>query len=843
MMVVGVGASAGGLEAFTQLLEAAPADVGLCFVLVQHLSPHHESALPALLATHTSMPVVQVTDGLRIKPNHVYVIPPNMQMALSGQTLQLTPRPDDRSGLTPIDAFFSSLAQVARDRAIAVVLSGTASDGAVGVREVKANGGITFAQSPDSAKFDGMPRAAIATGMIDLVMAPAAIGGELREIARHPYLRPNDRVQEHGVADDDLRRIFDLLRPATGVDFQHYKPPTIRRRLLRRMALHRLSEVSQYIKVLQSNPVELRGLFQDFLIHVTQFFREPESFEALADLVFPKIIEGRDRERPIRMWVCGCATGEEAYSLAIALTEFLQQRGSPVRVQIFATDVSETAIERARAGVYSANIAANVSADRLRRFFTRTDGHYRVSKQIRDLCVFARQDLTRDPPFSRLDLVMCRNVLIYMDTVLQRKLIGLFHYALMPNSHLVLGQSESVGMQASLFALVDKKHRIHRKKTLPGMTSTMLQAPLDSPGPHLPRTHATAAAPHAEPGLQGDVSRLILDRYAPAAVVIDSDSQIVQFRGQTGSFLEPAAGEASLNLLKMVREGLLHGVRAAVQSAKKAKQPVKKSDLQVKVGRAWTRVSVEVVPIMSAGRQHYVVLFEDLERDASPAAAPAKKGARKTAPAKRAASAPAKVTLLQRELEANREYLQSIIQELEAANEELQSANEEILSSNEELQSTNEELDTAKEELQSTNEELNTVNEELHARNDELSLVNSDLVNLVGSVQIAIVIVSGDLRIRRFTPMAERVLNLIPADLDRSIAHINPNIDCPNLAELITECIDTVTPIERDVRDRQGRWFALRIRPYKSLENKIEGAVLALFDIDILKRSEQSGRS
>ncbi len=834
LMVVGVGASAGGLEAFIEMLEASPTDAGLTFVFVQHLSPHHESELPGLLSSHTTMPVVQVSDGVHIEPNKVYVIPPNVEMALSGETLQLTPRLRDRSAPTPIDGFFMSMAEAAGERGIGVVLSGTGSDGAIGIRELKSSGAITFAQSPGSAKFDGMPRAAAATGMIDLVMSPRQIGAELKEIARHPYVRAVDRGDQQGVLDEQLRRIFALLRPVSGVDFSHYKPPTIRRRLLRRMALHRIHDVSQYVKLLQSDPTELRGLFQDLLIHVTRFFREPESFEALTKQVFPRLIDQRDPELPIRAWVCGCATGEEAYSLAIELTDFLQRHHSTLRVQIFATDVSETAIEHARAGVYPASIAKDIDADRLRRFFTRTDGHYRVSRQIRDLCVFARQDLTRDPPFSRLDLVMCRNVLIYMDSVLQRKLIGLFHYALTPNSHLVLGQAESVGAQANLFTLTDKKHRIHRKKALTATPAMMLGSPGDHSATTEPRRQPSANAQDSDQGLQSAVSRVILDRYAPAGVVIDSDMQIVQFRGQTGAFLAPAAGNASHSLMKMLREGLLYGVRSAIAAARKSKQTARRDDLQVRDGSGTMRVAVEVVPLSIPGRQHYLVLFERTDRPAAPARkrASAAKGGR--------AAAPAGSIALQRELEANREYLQSIIQELEAANEELQSANEEILSSNEELQSTNEELDTAKEELQSTNEELNTVNEELHSRNDELSRVNSDLVNLVGSVQIAIVIVGGDLRIRRFTPMAERVLNLIPADFDRSIAHINPNLDCPNLPDLIVESMDTVTPIERDVRDKQGRWYSLRIRPYKNLDNKIDGAVLALFDVDILKRSEQT---
>jgi two-component system CheB/CheR fusion protein len=843
MMLVGVGASAGGLEAFIELLEAAPADAGLAFVFIQHLSPNHISALPTLLSAHTSMKVIEVLDGVHLQPNHLYVIPPNVRMTLSGETLQLRPRNQDRRAPTPIDGFFQSMAEIACDRGIGIVLSGTGSDGAVGLRDLKACGGITFAQAPDSAKFDGMPRAAIATGMVDLIMTPSQIGAELRQIAAHPYVSSDVADQLPDAGNEHLHRIFELLRPASGVDFTHYKQPTIRRRLLRRMALHRVNDLGQYVKLLQSDAQELQGLFHDLLIHVTKFFREPESFQALAEHVFPKLIEGRDPEQPIRVWVCGCATGEEAYSVAIELLDFLESRQSQVRAQIFATDVSDRAIEHARAGVYNATIAEDVPADRLRRYFTRSDGHYRVNKAVRDLCVFARQDLTKDPPFSRLDIVMCRNVLIYMDGVLQRRLIGLFHYALQPNSYLVLGQAESVGAQASLFSMVDKKHRIHRKKTLPGAATVLMNASREYARETIPARQSAAATTDRPSALQDEVSRLILERYSPPGVVIDAELQILQFRGHTGPFLEPSPGDATLSLLKMVREGLLYGVRRAIDEARKSRQPARRDDLQVLIDKRWVSVAVEVVPLNTTGRAHYLVLFDRIDRgDRSGRAetARAKKPAR-GAKGKRSESAtPARLNTLQRELDASREYLQSIIQELEAANEELQSANEEILSSNEELQSTNEELDTAKEELQSTNEELNTVNDELQDRNDELSRVNSDLINLVSSINIAIVIVGSDLRIRRFTAMAEKILNLIPSDLNRSIAHINPNLDCPDLPQMIIECMDTVTPIEREVRDKQGRWFSLRIRPYKSIDNKIDGAVLALFDIDVLKRSAQS---
>ena len=835
LTIVGVGASAGGLEAFTELLEALPPTPGLALVLVQHLAPRHHSALPVLLSSHSEMPVVQVTDGVRVQANHVYVIPPNVQMELLDGTLALSPRPTDRSQHTPIDTFFGSLAMLGDGRAIAVVLSGTASDGAVGIRDVKAGGGITFAQTPESAKYDGMPRAAIATGMVDLVLTPSEIGAELVQIAGHPYVSTKVAREEIALGDEHLKRVFELLRPVSGVDFRHYKLPTIRRRLFRRMALRRLTEVDRYIEALQAEPAELRGLFHDLLIHVTRFFREPESFTALAQEVFPKLIEGRSPDQPIRVWACGCATGEEPYSLAIALLEFLQKEQSDIRVQIFATDVSETAIEHARTGVYPASIATDVGADRLRRFFTKTDGNYRVSKQIRDLCVFARQDLTKDPPFSRLDLVMCRNVLIYMDATLQKRLINLFHYALNPTGYLILGQAETVGSQAALFSVLDKKHRIHRKKTSPGAPS--MAFPLDYSSMVMPRKHAATDAVAMDKGLQSEVSRVILDRYAPPGVVVDGDLQILQFRGQTGPFLEPAPGEASLSLLKMAREGLLYGLRTALHAARKTKEPVRKEGLQLRDRHGRRRVAIEVIPLTTHGRPTYLVMFEDSGHRAGQHLAserPARAGNRPRKPVDKS-----QLELLQRELAASREYLQSIIQELEAANEELQSANEEILSSNEELQSTNEELDTAKEELQSTNEELNTVNEELQGRNEEMGRINGDLMNLVASVQIAIVIVSSDLRIRRFTPMAEKVLNLIPADLDRSIAHINPNINDQNLEQLIIECMDSVALVEREVQDRQGRWYSLRIRPYKSLDNKIDGAVLGLFDVDMLKRSEQ----
>jgi two-component system, chemotaxis family, CheB/CheR fusion protein len=839
------------------VLQALPADLGMAIVLVQHLAPQHESSLPVLLGSVSALPVVQVSEGVRIEANHVYVIPPNAQLALKDGELQLSPRAADRSQFLPIDFFFRSLAESAQERAIAVVLSGTASDGAAGLREVKAAGGITIAQLPESAKYDGMPRAAIATGMVDFALRPDEIAAELVRIARHPFVRDaapapaelpigESSVEDAARPDNQLARVFTLLRNATGVDFRLYKLPTIQRRMSRRLALLKLAGIPQYIEYIRDNPGEIQQLYQDILIRVTRFFREPETFDALSTHVFPELIARRGDEAPIRIWVCGCATGEEAYSVAIALLEYLGDEARSVPIQIFATDVSELAIENARTGLYPESIAADVSPERLRRFFTKGDGGYRIANTVRDLCVFARQDLTRDPPFSKLDLVMCRNVLIYMTAPLQRRLMGVFHYALKSSGFLMLGHAETIGPHSDLFSIRDKHSRLYNRKA--GIPQPAVSFPVDH-GSTPPMRPRRAVAPLRDEGrvLLSEANRVVLDRYGPAGVVVDGDLQIVQFRGQTGPYLEAPSGDPNLSLLKMAREGLLYGLRTALHSARERNEPIRREGLRVRHNGRWLDLNLSVVPLATADRKHYLVLFDPLgPHGAAEKTAKGKKTlAQRKAPVRKRGKQPhdGVVLGLQQELAASRDYLQSIIQELEAANEELQAANEEILSSNEELQSTNEELDTAKEELQSTNEELNTVNEELQGRNEELSRVNSDLVNLLGSVEIAIVIVASDLRIRRFTPMAERVLNLIPSDVGRPISHIKPNIDCPELEQLIGEVVDRVVVREIEVRDRQGHVYSLRIRPYKNVDHRIDGAVLSLFDMSAGGRGPQPAPS
>ena len=838
-LVIGVGASAGGVEAFTQLLKGLPEKPGFAVVFVQHLAPQHESALAILLSDATRMPVWQVENGMPLEYDRVNVIPPNVQLRVFQGSLQLSARPTDHSQYTPIDYFFHSLAEEEKSRAIGVVLSGTARDGTQGLRDIKTAGGVAIVQDPDTAKFDGMPRNAVAAGVADLVLPPEQIGAELMRIAQHPDLQRPAGKEEEGeepfeISEAQQQRLFALLRRESGVDFSPYKPPTIKRRLQRRMALVRLTTLDGYLDYLERNPPEVNRLFQDVLIQVTRFFRDPETYDVLAEQVFSELLASRTMEQPIRIWIPGCASGEEAYSVAITLAEVMYERAVRVPVHIFATDLSEPAIEHARAGCYSPGIADDVSPARLQRYFMKVDGHYRVNREIRDMCVFARQDVTRDPPFSRLDLIVCRNVLIYLGVAVQKKLMGVFHYALNANGFLLLGGAETIGSNSELFSVVDKKARLYRKKPLE--TSAHFHLPISQVRPILPSGSRGAQAPGEAP-IQTEANRVLLERFAPPGVVIDQNLQILQFRGQTSAYLAPAPGEASLNLLKMAREGLLHALRAGIHEAEKSGIPARKEGLHVKLDERMVALSIEVIPLGNANEpQHYLVLFEETPPTDGK---PDKIVVKKSDSSKRPADSKRQIARLEQELSANREYLQSIIEDLEMANEELQAANEEILSSNEELQSTNEELDTAKEELQSTNEELNTVNEELRGRNEELGRVNSDLLNLLASVQIAIVIISGDLRIRRFTPMAERVLNLIAGDIGRPISHFKPIFICPDLERLICGVLDHLTIQQRNVQDSQGKWYSLTIRPYRNVENRIDGAVLSLFDIDEVRRHEE----
>jgi two-component system CheB/CheR fusion protein len=836
--IVGVGASAGGLEAFTQMLGALPVDTGMAFVLVQHLAPKHASLLAEILSRATALPVAEIEDGTRVEPDHVYVIPPDCDLLIAQGCLELIPRESPRGQHHPIDLFLRSLAADRQERAIGVILSGTATDGTLGLKEIKAEGGITFAQD-DTAQQSSMPRSAVATGCVDFVLPPAGIAREIGRIARHPHVARIPRARRKAPADEpDLRGILEILRKATGVDFSHYKAGTLQRRITRRMILHKIQRVPDYERFLRKASAEVEALHQDVLIPVTRFFRDPEALAALRSTVLPQWLKDRSRSEPLRVWSLGCSTGEEAYSLAISFVELAEAAGSHLPVQVFATDLNATGIEKARAGIYPRSIAHDVSPERLRRFFTEVDGSYRVSKTIRDLCVFARHNVLTDPPFSQMDLISCRNLLIYLDPALQQKVVPLLHYALKPAGFLWLGNSESIGSYGDLFEAVDAKHKIYAKKpsvhrvTFRPAAGTPRDRDLSGPAPRRPQPA------WAEVQREGD--RILLARYVPPSVLVNADLEILQFRGDTGPYLAPAPGKASLNLLRMVRPALEARLRAAILRARKENAAVREEGLPLHAGNATPAVDLEVVPVQSgsAGENGFLILFE---KPLAPSLAGKAKG--KPPKSRTEDAARDEIARLTAELAATREYLQAVIEQQEAANEELQSANEEAQSANEELQSVNEELETSKEEIQSSNEELATVNDELHNRNAELSLLNNDLFNLLGSIETAIVILDHDLRVRRFTPMAEKILNLIPADVGQPIGDIRLNLSLPDLEPLLAAVFETDSIQECEVRDRRGTWYSLRIRPYKTLEDQLDGAVIMLVDIDTVRRAREYAES
>jgi len=823
--IVGVGASAGGLEAFTSLLRQLDAHSGMALVLIQHLDPTHTSYLREALANASKMPVLQAEDGMCVEPDHVYVIPPNTCLGIHDGRLTLVPRPEDpKAQNLPIDLFFRDLAVERGSRAIGVVLSGTASDGTEGLKAIKEACGITFAQDPGSAKFSEMPRRAIDAGVVDFTLPFPELALELMRLARHPYVvAPESTPSIHDAAT--LKQIFAIVQHATHVDFSEYKSPNFDRRLARRMALRRVDTLAAYLTVLQDTPAEVLALHDDALIHVTSFFRDPEVFESLKVNVFPAILAAKREDAPIRMWVAGCATGEEVYSLAIALVEALDRSSRPI--QLFGSDVSSKVIEVARAGFYPDSALREVSEERRSRYFTKVERGYRIIKSIRDRCVFVQHDLARDPPFSRLDLASCRNVLIYFDQALQRRVIPMFHYALAEPGFLLLGRAEHVAGFKQLFDEVDKTNKIFARTATHSTLRFARRSEVAAP-PASPRA-AERAADEVRPGdLSTRLDRLLLARYAPPGVVVNERMEILQFRGQTGAYLQPAPGAPQHNLMQMARDGLQVALRATVAEARKGSVPVRTRDVEVDQDGFKRHCDLVVIPLKGAPDALgvlYVVLFE--EHPPTPAAG--LKAAPETTLDR------ARVPKLEEELAAAREYLQSVIDEHGRANEDLGTANEELVSGNEELQSMNEELETAKEELQSINEELTTVNDELQSRNHEVTQVNSDLVNLLTTVDIPILFLDRERRIRRFTPKARRILNVLTGDIGRPFEDIRPNIDAADLDLQIAEVIETMIVKESEVQDRDGRWYRLQIRPYKTTDNRIDGAMLSLFDIDALK--------
>jgi two-component system CheB/CheR fusion protein len=844
--IVAIGASAGGIEALSDFLSHLPPDTGMSFVLVQHLDPTHHSILTELLARKTAMSVVEVSDGMPVLPNHLHVIPPNAVMSISKHTLHLSPRADAGGLHMPIDHFMRALAQQHGDRAIGIILSGSGSDGALGIAEIQAHGGVTFAQEPASAKHDGMPRSAAATGRVDYVLPPKGIAQELARIAHHPYVArngPSGTPPAPLLPGPELHALFQSLRRATGVDFSDYRKSVILRRIQRRMFIHKIDKLADFVHYVQNNPPAIKAVHNDMLINVTSFFRNPGAFEAMKSTVFPAIYKNQTQQPGIRVWVPGCASGEEVYSVAIALLEFLSDKDGHIPMQFFGTDVSELSIAKARDAVYPENILSDVSPERLRKFFVKVENGYRVSKTIRDMCIFAQHNLLNDPPFSQMNLVCCRNLLIYLEPQLQNKVLSLFHYALRRGGFLVLGLGESIGRRSKLFAVENRTYRIFSRKDGVAQrrgTFTLRSRAERSEHGQI-RIQAKPPDQHwnyAE--AQKEFDRRLLSQYVPATVFVNEEMDILHSRGDVNRYLKLAPGRANLNLLKMARYALLAELRVAIAQAKKKNIAVGKRDLKIKseaepVNGKGTRatevvrwVNFDVVPVTLGNLKdlYFMIVFQD-----APPKLPSKSADLRARSGKATVADEKEATRLKQELAVTKEYLQSIIDTQEASNEELQCANEEILSSNEELQSTNDEMAAAKEELQSTNEELSSLNDALRSSNEELARVNSDFMNLFSTIELALVMVGNDLKVRRFTAGAQKLLGLGVGDIGLPLANINGAAKVKNLVGIVRRVMSDFRTHEQEFTDDKGARHLVKILPCGTMQGKIEGALITISDI------------
>jgi two-component system, chemotaxis family, CheB/CheR fusion protein len=823
--IVGIGASAGGLDAIEKFLRQMPSDSGMGFVLVPHLDPKHKSMMGDLLKRFTKMDIFQAEAGMKVRPDTIYIIPPNRDMAIHDGKLRLFELREHGGMRHPIDFFFRSLAEDRGGYAIGVVLSGTGTEGALGLRAIKGEGGLALVQDPATASYSGMPDSAIATGIVDYVLPPEKMAGTLLA-----YIKQAGRVvtlpeKEKKEPKDLLQKVIGIVRAQTGVDFSLYKNNTIIRRIEKRMAMHQIQTLEDYLTYLRNSPHEVNSLLKEILIRVTNFFRDAEAFGIIKSQVMPQLILNKSQERPLRIWVPGCSTGEEAYSLAIIVREAMEHAKKDFPVQIFATDIDAGAIEMARAGVYAESITADVSPDRLSRHFLAQRGSYKVRGEIREMVVFAVHNVLKDPPFLKLDLASCRNVLIYMGSELQKKVIPLLRYSLNAEGILFLGPSENIGNFTDLFSVVDRKWKIFRarrgEKIVPADIGVYRPAAHEA-APR-PETSAPGAVP-GEGGLGDLTENLLLSEYAPSCVIVNEHGNVVYFHGKTGKYLEPPSGKASLKVVDMAREGLRLELMSAVRKAFSRKESVRSRALQVKTNGGVETIDLDVRYISKPD------LFEGLVMVVFKPALPLKEektGARKSTEADRLRK---HVSELEFELKSTREHLQTTIEELETSNEELKSANEELQSSNEELQSTNEELETSREELQSMNEELVTVNSELQDKIEELSHANNDMSNLLASTRIATIFIDNSLRIKGFTPAIGEIANLIQSDVGRPLFDISLKIDYPDLVADVKRVIKDPTSRERTVRREGGGWYLAKILPYRTSENLVEGAILTFID-------------
>ncbi|MCX7140242.1 MAG: PAS domain-containing protein [Proteobacteria bacterium] len=851
--IVGIGASAGGLEAFEQFFRACPADTGMAFVLVPHLDPGHESLLTEILQRATAMPVVQVLDQTRVEADHVYVIPPNREMGILNRVLQLSMPELARGQRMPIDAFLRSLAEDQAERAIGIILSGTASDGTLGLRAILGAGGICMVQEPSTAKYDGMPQSAIAAGYVTHILPVEKMPAMLQEVASRSAFRHKVPAIATEKALSGMNQILLQVRSATGHDFSLYKKNTIGRRIERRMAKHNIESAAVYARYLKENRAEVQALFKELLINVTSFFRDPDAFVALKQTILPPLLAGKPEGYVFRVWVAGCATGEEAYSIGMVLLELMEEirarHEQEFAILIYATDLDDEAIAVARVGRYPPNIAQDVSPERLRRFFIKDDAGYKVKKDVRDIVVFAVQNAVKDPPFTKLDLLSCRNLMIYMEPELQDRLIPNFHYALKPDGVLFLSASESITSHPELFSALDRRWKFYRAKhtgaaAYPGILDPQVHAPGKDDRPAAAKVVGRPKAGSASS--VGDLShRALLQNYAPASVTTDAKGNILFVHGDTGRYLRPAPGPVSNNVIEMAREGLQLELRGAILNAATQATPTLDQEVSVKTNGDYSKVrfSVRLLPgqhattANEAGEHLLLVSFQDIVGPGKHAHKPtAKQGRGKGLVKGSAPSAEAlRIEELERELAYAKENLQATIEEQQATNEELKSTNEELQSTNEELQSSNEELETSKEELQSLNEETITVNSELNSKVEQLSGMQNDMKNLLDSINTGTLFLDHQLVIRRYTPEAVKVYRLIATDVGRPLGDITSNIEGEDLLSALQGVLDTLIPREREVRTSDGAWYLARMQPYRTLDNVIAGVVLTFTNVTEFK--------
>jgi two-component system CheB/CheR fusion protein len=829
--IVGIGASAGGLEALEAFMKNMPEKCGMAFIVVQHLDPMHKGMMVELLQRATRMPISQIRDRMTVEPDCVYMIPPNKDLSILHGVLYLLEPTAPRGLRLPIDFFFRSLADDQQGRSIGVILSGMGSDGTLGLRAMKEKAGVVFVQALASAKFDGMPRSVIDAGLADVIAPVEELPGKIIAYLKHtPPIDRQDLFLE-GKAQSALEKIYILLRSQTGHDFSLYKKSTVYRRVERRMGLHQIARVADYVRVLQENHQETELLFKELLIGVTSFFRDPAAWEQLKKKVIPALLAALPAGGRLRAWTPGCSTGEEAYSLAIVFREALEEvkPAGVFSLQVFATDLDKDAIDKARMATYPANITADVAPERLRRFFVQEEQGYRVGKEIRKMVTFAPQNVIMDPPFTKLDILICRNLLIYLAPELQKKLIRLFHYSLNSGGCLFLGSAETIGTFTGLFTPIGSKTRMYCR-----LDTTHATEPIKLPfffSPARPDASSQPVVEKPTPNLQALADQWLLKNYAPAAALTNDKGDILYISGRTGKYLEPAAGKANWNLFVMAREGLRHELDRAFQNALRQKGAITIRNVKIRNNGGMEAVDVTIRAIAEpeALRGMILTVFEDVVTP------PEKKSPGK---APRSSARGARVAELEQEIEQAREQLQSTHEEMQTSQEELKSMNEELQSTNEELQSTNEELTTSREEMQSMNEELQTVNNELQAKVNDLSLVNNDMKNLLDSTDIATLFLDDALNVRRFTSRTSKIIKLIPGDVGRPFTDIASDLIYPEFSGDAREVLRTLVFVEKQVATRDGRWFSVRIMPYRTLENRIDGVVITFTDITVSKALE-----